>query len=152
MIRIVSIAAGDDHLLALTSRGRTYAHPITNKANAYGQLGFRKFDVLDMSSTVPNTPLELIPKSVADPCAKLSPFARASLSKSTLFGSNVNDSTIRFCTNLFEIPALRDVKAVQIAAGGRSSFIRTQSGKVLGWGANEYGLALPSSLRSFVIY
>jgi alpha-tubulin suppressor-like RCC1 family protein len=49
-VRITSIAAGRDHLLALTSSGRTFVHPITKNANSHGQLGFRKFDIPDPSS------------------------------------------------------------------------------------------------------
>jgi alpha-tubulin suppressor-like RCC1 family protein len=133
------MAAGNDHLLALSSNGRTYAHPINKKANEYGQLGFRKFDMSDPSSYIPNTllTLALIPKSFADPYAKASPLTRAPSSSLSLPSenlSNVNDSTIRFCTSLFEIPVLRGVEVAQVAAGGRSSYIRTQSGRVLGWG------------------
>ena len=43
--RFVQISAGKDHLLALTSDGRAFAHPITLNANSHGQLGFRKCDV-----------------------------------------------------------------------------------------------------------
>jgi hypothetical protein len=45
----------------------------------------------------------------------------------------------RFCDQLYEVPALKGVSIAQIVAGGRHSFVRTDSGRVLGWGANEYG-------------
>lgn len=51
-----------------------------------------------------------------------------------------DERTIGFCDRLFEVPALRGVDVGQIAAGDRTSFIVTRrDGRVLGWGANEYG-------------
>ncbi|KAI0315840.1 RCC1/BLIP-II [Amylostereum chailletii] len=143
--KVTSIAAGTDHLLALTSSGRTFAHPITKKANTHGQLGFRKFDVADPSSST-RMNVELTPVAVVDPYARASRFSRApsgSSSRELREVSenlvNVDDSDIRFSSKLFEVPALRNVKVVEIAAGGRSSFVRTDAGRVLGWGANDYG-------------
>jgi len=40
---------------------------------------------------------------------------------------------------LFEIPALNEIRISQIATGSRTSFARTPDGRVLGWGANEFG-------------
>jgi alpha-tubulin suppressor-like RCC1 family protein len=141
--RFVSISAGNDHMLALTSHGRTFAHPISKMANSHGQLGFRKFDIPDPSSNSKlRRPIELIPKSIVDPLARTSPFIRQAPSSPSLYPehlSNIDDQNIRFCDRLYEVPALRDVKISQIATGGRSSFVRTITGKVLGWGANEYG-------------
>ena len=51
----------------------------------------------------------------------------------------VDDNHIRFSDSLFEIPALKEVKVSQIAAGLRSSHANTDAGRVLGWGANEFG-------------
>ena len=51
-LRIIFIAAGRDHLLGLTSSGRTFMHPITKNANSYGQLGFRKFECMNACSTL----------------------------------------------------------------------------------------------------
>jgi alpha-tubulin suppressor-like RCC1 family protein len=132
-------------LLALTSQGRVYAHPVNKQANHYGQLGFRKFSIPDPSATITNgnshLHVELIPKSLADPFINSS---RAARTTSTAFASdnlsNIDDKSVRFCPHLFEIPILRGVEAAEIAAGGRSSFVRTSDGRVLGWGANEYGL------------
>jgi hypothetical protein len=52
-------------------------------------------------------------------------------------------------TGSSRFPALRGVKVVQIAAGARSSFVRTDTGRVLGWGANDYGyvISCPSPLK-----
>ncbi|KAF8162931.1 regulator of chromosome condensation 1/beta-lactamase-inhibitor protein II [Crassisporium funariophilum] len=138
----VSIATGKSHLLALTSKGRVFAHPVNKNANQYGQLGFRKFSVPDPASTkmVSHLQVELVPKSLADPFSNSTRSARTTPTKSASDNlTNIDDSKIRFCPNLFEVPVLRDVDVAQIAAGGRSSFVRTTNGRVLGWGANEYG-------------
>ncbi|KAI0049695.1 RCC1/BLIP-II [Auriscalpium vulgare] len=148
--RFVSIAAGRDHLLALTSSGRTFAHPINKNANTHGQLGLRKFDVPDPSSSTQNTRLhvELTPLAVVDPYAKSSRLAR--LPSSSASGAaallpvsenlqGVDDASLRFSDRLFEVPSLKEVKVDQIAAGGRSSFVKTDTGRVLGWGANDFG-------------
>lgn len=165
----MSIAAGRDHLLALTSSGRTFAHPINKNANTHGQLGFRKFDVADPSSSTSLSRLhvELTPKSAIDPYANKARYNRqtranqwfeAAPPRNSEDGSsssaspprdvllpvsenlaNVDDEPIRFCDKLFEVPSLKGVKIDQIAAGARSSYAKTDSGRVLGWGANEYG-------------
>ncbi|THH01701.1 hypothetical protein EW026_g1034 [Hermanssonia centrifuga] len=51
----------------------------------------------------------------------------------------VADDSIHFSDKLFEVPALKGVKIDQVAAGARSSFVKTTNGRVLGWGANEFG-------------
>ncbi|KAI0374704.1 RCC1/BLIP-II [Pilatotrama ljubarskyi] len=154
--RFIQISAGTDHMLALTSEGRTFAHPITLNANSHGQLGFRKCDVpspadlehIHLPHKHLRIPLELTPKSIADPYAKSSPAIRpagsAPSNSEALIGkeaaaAKLDDSNIRFSDKLFEIPALRGVKVDRVATGGRSSFVKTTNGKVLGWGANEFG-------------
>ena len=147
--RIVSIAAGRDHLLALTSSGRTFVHPITKHANSHGQLGFRKFDIPDPSALNPSSAsrlhVELTPRAVADPYAKSSRYARESRPSATSLAPvsdnlvNVDDTNLKFSDKFFEVPALRGVNVAQVAACSRSSFVRTDAGRVLGWGANDYG-------------
>ena len=86
--------------------------------------------------------VELIPKFLADPFWNSSRSGRptpASTVSDNLV--DIDDSKIRFCLSLFEIPVLRGVDITQIAAGSRTSFARTSNGRVLGWGANEYGFA-----------
>jgi Regulator of Chromosome Condensation (RCC1) repeat protein len=127
-------------------------HPITRNANSHGQLGFRKFDIPDPSSTTSASRLhiELTPRAVADPYARSSRYARESSSPSVPASSAavsenlvvVDDTNLRFSDRLFEVPALRGVKVVQIAACARSSFVRTETGRVLGWGANDYGYVI----------
>lgn len=51
----------------------------------------------------------------------------------------LDDSSLEFSDKLFEVPALRGIEVSQIAAGSRSSFVKTKAGRVLGWGANEFG-------------
>lgn len=41
-----------------------------------------------------------------------------------------------FCTTLYEIPSLKNLKIAQIAAGDRHSLVRTPEGRVLAFGAN----------------
>ncbi|KAF9466301.1 regulator of chromosome condensation 1/beta-lactamase-inhibitor protein II [Collybia nuda] len=143
--KFISIDAGNDHLLAVTSKGRTFAHPVNKNANAYGQLGFRKFEIPNpkvhhRSAAKSHLEVELIPKSLADPFAKSSRSSRptqAVTMSENLAG--VDDKNIRFCPHLFEVPVLQGVDIAQVAAGGRSSYVRTKTGRVLGWGANEYG-------------
>jgi len=86
--------------------------------------------------------VELIPKSLADPYANASRALRATPFRSENL-ANINDSDIRFCTTLFEVPVLRGVEAAQIAAGLRTSILRTKTGRVLAWGANDFGYVPP---------
>jgi alpha-tubulin suppressor-like RCC1 family protein len=146
--KFISISAGRNHLLALTSSGRTMVHPMNKNANTHGQLGLRKFDIptpLSSTDTVSPSriPIELVPRAVADPFATVSPFSRSvtsSVPPSTSTNiDGIDDQHIRFSDALFEIPSLQGVKVSQIAAGGRTSFVITDSGRVLGWGANEFG-------------
>ena len=45
----------------------------------------------------------------------------------------------RFATTLTEIPSLAGITISQVAASAYTSFARTSTGRVLGWGANESG-------------
>lgn len=141
--RFIDISAGCDHLLALTSAGRTFAYPISKLANSHGQLGFRKFDIpaqsSEVTSTIPSSrlPVELTPQAIADPYAKASSQSRPASSSSSEILRLLDDRDIRFSDTLFEIPGLKGIKITQVVAGGRTSFVKTDTGKVLGWGANE---------------
>jgi alpha-tubulin suppressor-like RCC1 family protein len=142
LARFVSISAGDDHLLALTSTGRTFGHPITSNANSFGQLGFRKVEITQ--GTQQRT-VELNPKSVLDPYAQRTSSIRPAASSTPSSETSSKTDVLAFCDHLFEIPALKDIKITQIATGGRSSYVLTSSGRVLGWGANEYGYVVHRS-------
>ncbi|TFK28684.1 RCC1/BLIP-II [Coprinopsis marcescibilis] len=142
--RFASIAAGKNHLLAVTSKGRAFAHPVNKLANHYGQLGFRKFAIPDPGATITHKDshlhVELVPKSLSDPFVSASRSVRVTsdaLTDANL--SKIDDTRIRFCPFIYEIPVLRGVDVAQVAAGSRSSFVRSTTGRVLGWGANEYG-------------
>lgn len=83
--------------------------------------------------------MELIPQAIIDPYARSSSLNRlAPLSSSS---SDIlrllDDQDIRFSDKLFEIPGLRGIRIAQVMAGGNTSFVRTDTGKVLGWGAND---------------
>jgi alpha-tubulin suppressor-like RCC1 family protein len=140
-VRISSIIAGDDHLLAVTSKGRTFAHPVNKRANLCGQLGLRKVDVQQLRGGKSELlSVNLIPKSFVDPFKEASRIAFESSTPGERDSfSNLDDKGIHLCPFLFEIPALRGVFVDQVAAGSRSSFARTSTGRVLAWGANEHG-------------
>ncbi|KAG8691051.1 Aminopeptidase 2 mitochondrial [Ceratobasidium sp. 423] len=137
--KFTSISTGRDHLIALTSHGRTFALPISLSANTYGQLGFRKFTLPDITaenpSTAPRIPIELTPRILEDPHALATPYVRTGQKNH----STHVDSGIGFCDMLFEIPSLRGLKVVQALAGDRCSYVRTEEGRVLAWGANSFG-------------
>lgn len=118
---------------------------MNKEANRFGQLGFRTFEIPDPAAAITGAKpevlkIELAPKTIQDPSAKSAKSVRITPSSGVPADlSNIDDSTIHWCTHLYEIPVLRGVDVSQIAAGGRSSFVRTPTGRVLGWGANEYG-------------
>ena len=123
--RFVSISAGSDHLLALTSLGRTYALPLSPNANAYGQLGFRRFEALSPSSSnkTDRVPVELVPKAVTDPYASVNAAERALSVREPPIGETHGTVTKDvlsapvYCDQLYEVPALRGIKVAQAVAG-----------------------------------
>lgn len=144
--RITSIVAGDNHLLAVTSKGRAFAHPVNLHANDYGQLGMHKLEVLS-DSKQGTLEVDLVPKPVVDPFIRASLVNRGPLpSEMSDEVSKLDDKSIRFFPYLFEIPVLRGVPIEQVAAGSQSSFARTNSGRVLAWGANRHGCVTVSRL------
>jgi alpha-tubulin suppressor-like RCC1 family protein len=139
LCRFTSISAGRDHLIALTSEGRTFALPITLSANTYGQLGFRKFTLPDATApdpfTAPRIPIELTPRALEDPNALATPFVRSGRTSASTYV----EPGIGFCDMLFEVPSLKGLRVVQALAGDRCSYVRTGEGRVLAWGANSFG-------------
>ncbi|KDN49438.1 hypothetical protein RSAG8_02140, partial [Rhizoctonia solani AG-8 WAC10335] len=137
--KFTSISAGRDHLIALTSQGRAFALPVSLSANTYGQLGFRKFTLPDATAenppAAPRVPIELTPRALEDPHAFATPFVRTG----NMGSSTYVDPGIGFCDMLFEIPSLKGLKIVQALAGDRCSYVRTEEGRVLAWGANTSG-------------
>ena len=136
--RFVSVSVGNHHLLALTSSGRTFAHPLSHKANSYGQLGMRhlEFRIGGALRTV-----DLVPDIAKDPYALSGPRGRVSAPRQAAPNvAELND--LEGCEMLFEIPSLNGIRISQITAGSRTSFARTLDGRVLGWGANEFGFVI----------
>ena len=146
--RFTSISVGRHHLLTLTSRGRAFALPISSDANSHGQLGTRKVQAFnsapvgtetDASSAAPqqHSAIDLVPKSQLDPFANVSPFTRASDK------SEGQSAQRKLVPLLYEIPSLRGITISKIVASDRSSYALTKDGgRVLAWGANEYGCVL----------
>ncbi|GMK55481.1 hypothetical protein CspeluHIS016_0205370 [Cutaneotrichosporon spelunceum] len=108
-----SIAVGTHHLLAVTNKGRTFSLPLSPSGNTHRQLGTKQM-IPDEYTESPEKALEHGPP--------LPP-----------------ESDPRFATTLTQIPALAGIKIDQVAASDRSSFVRTDEGRVLGFGANDYG-------------
>jgi len=105
--KFVDIAAGRHHVLALTSKGRTFSMPASSLGNSHFQLGTRVLPSSDTKSLLPTD------ESVLD---------------------------IRYNTTLNPINSLSSIPVSQISAGDRTSFVRTSpEGRVLGFGANEFG-------------
>lgn len=129
-------------MLALTSKGRTFSYPLSKNANLHGQLGYRKFDTASPTSPT-RVPMELIPKSIKDPYAKSSRFIRLPSLDQVVPETEGKDDGVSegvYCDRLFEVPALRGVAVDQAVAGSRTSFVKTKGeGRVLAWGANEFG-------------
>ncbi|KAF8524244.1 regulator of chromosome condensation 1/beta-lactamase-inhibitor protein II [Gautieria morchelliformis] len=122
--RFTSISAGSDHLLALTSLGRTFAHPVTRSANWHSQLGLRKIFILDPVDSSKRLPLELHAKPTRDSLGnEIVPSPEAYRSEAQSSDPSMTNKS----------------GSVQVVAGDRTSFIVTRDGRVLGWGANEYG-------------
>ncbi|KZT44140.1 RCC1/BLIP-II protein [Sistotremastrum suecicum HHB10207 ss-3] len=150
--KFTSISAGKDHLVALTSSGRTFSLPLSLSGNSSGQLGLRKVSVRSDSSSPSLADIELTPKAARDPYATATPYIRASqtsqeetvpqpaVASSVEQSKLPKDDDIRFCTTLYEIPTLQGINVAQIVAGARTTYARTEmGGRVLAWGANEYG-------------
>ncbi|ODN74899.1 hypothetical protein L198_08206 [Cryptococcus wingfieldii CBS 7118] len=113
------IDVGKDHLLAVTSKGRTFSLPLTENGNSHRQLGTKaELSVFD------NTATRTLPPS----------------------------KDIRYASLLSPIPSLANIPIAQVAAGERTSFVRTLSNHVLAFGANEAGqIGLGSSYTVEVV-
>ena len=124
--------------MAVTSKGRVFSHPITLNGNSHGQLGTRKIKVLDPNSAPSETStiqVELIPKMQLDPVENWTRSPRPSDSDVKRIPENRPLAKL-----LYEIPALEGIGISQAVANDRSSYALTkESGRVLTWGANEYG-------------
>lgn len=136
--KIVQLSAGTHHLLALTSSGRALSLALNSRANSHGQLGTRK-----VPGAAPGEELELVPDSILrdqNPELRSAPPIVVRAPETPKPTKPAIEDDIRFArATLQEIPALKGVKIAQLVAGGKSSLARTDEGRVLAWGANEYG-------------
>ncbi|KAK6907421.1 hypothetical protein I203_101415 [Kwoniella mangroviensis CBS 8507] len=107
--RWVDVSVGRNHLLAVTNKGRTFSLALNEKANSHRQLGTKQ------------------------------EFEQPSIVQTILGVEFPSSRDIRFQTTLQEIPSLKGIKIQQVASSERTSFVRTDSGHVLGFGANENG-------------
>lgn len=85
--------------------------------------------------------VDLVPDAVMDPYALSNRRGRA-LPPRQVPPAVVEPEGLEGCDTLFEIPALKGIRISQIATGSRTSFARTFDGRVLGWGANEFGFVI----------
>ncbi|BEI93259.1 uncharacterized protein CcaverHIS019_0508870 [Cutaneotrichosporon cavernicola] len=108
-----SVAVGRNHLLAVTNKGRTFSLPLSPSANTHRQLGTKQTFTSELKES---------PEKALKDGPPLPP-----------------QSDPRFATTLTQIPALAGIKIDQVAASDRSSFVRTDEGRVLGFGANDFG-------------
>jgi alpha-tubulin suppressor-like RCC1 family protein len=136
--KITQIAAGTHHLLARTSNGRALALALGPRANSHGQLGLRR-----ISTSTPGEERELLPDSVIrdrNPEMRAAPPITIRSPSQPKPTSVAVEDDIRFAGAAFqEIPALHGIQVAQLAAGARNSLARTEDGRVLAWGANEFG-------------
>lgn len=168
------IVAGSHHLLTVTNKGRTFATPIGEDGNAFGQLGTRRVwlnspKTPDSNAGHVETLLEprvfaelednhggrpiatLVPSSwLPAPSTETDRTSKPQASNQPAFETSTDhapppkpltepSSSIRWCTTLHEIPALRNLHIVQIAAGSDHSLARTHDGRVLAWGRQTHG-------------
>lgn len=100
---------------------------------------------LPSSSSSDRVAVDLVPKAVTDPYANTARTQRikrveADPEKEETVLPELQKTDIHFCDRLFEVPSLKGIKVAQAVAGARSSYVRTAGeGRVLAWGANEYG-------------
>jgi alpha-tubulin suppressor-like RCC1 family protein len=161
-----SLEGGSSHILALTSKGRTFAAPIDDAGNAFGQLGLSRVQLnsspdsdgkprrietlleprmLELDGPRDPHPQRRLPawamppgmESFGEPAV---PVKRDAAGRKQRPKDLVEDVLRpRYCTTLHEVPALRGVEIAQIAAGSEHSVARTPSGLVLGWGRQTHG-------------
>jgi alpha-tubulin suppressor-like RCC1 family protein len=155
--RIVDIAAGESHVLARSSKGKIYSHPVDLQANAAGQLGLRQVN----TSLGPRTlhPQGFEPDAVDTPIGPkpvglasssfypkawintpapdaLEPAQEEPQERIEYIKSN-DEKDILFCRDLYQIPSLKEIKVTQIAVGNRHNIVKTEEGRVLGFGSNN---------------
>lgn len=124
--KFTGVSTGTHHLLAVTNKGRSFSLPLSPMANSHRQLGTRQVFGAPL--------LAIAPSDAASP-----PSPSPSTTRDSPLAPLLPESDPRYCTQLTEIPSLADIQITQIAASSHTSFARTSTGRVLGWGANESG-------------
>ncbi|SPC67274.1 related to FMP25 - mitochondrial inner membrane protein involved in assembly of cytochrome bc1 complex [Ustilago sp. UG-2017b] len=172
--KVQDVVAGSHHLITVTNKGRTFATPIGDEGNAFGQLGTRRVwlnapKTPDSKAGHVETLLEprvfaeleanhggrpvstLVPSGwLPAPSTETDRTSKPKSSSEPAFETNTDQApppkpltepigSIRWCTTLHEIPALRNLNIVQIAAGSEHSLARTHDGRVLAWGRHTHG-------------
>ncbi|CAH7670349.1 regulator of chromosome condensation 1/beta-lactamase-inhibitor protein II, partial [Phakopsora pachyrhizi] len=161
-----SIAAGDNHLLALTSDWRTFASPVNLDANNHGQLGIKRVRInysnsqsksIELATTAIKyfmhtnkqrlkqnqaritQQLKLSPEPQVDQPQSESEDSHTTSNPPNLSARDMTVQSSTSCTILNEIPELRSAKVINIACGSSHSLVQTSSGEVYGFGANQFG-------------
>lgn len=127
--RFTSLVSGKSHILALTSKGRTFSMGINPSGNSHSQLGTRTVLPFGNPDRNPTTPEPLIPL-----------LAPSSSPSQDVMSALPGTHDIRYNTAMNQITSLSGIEIAQIAAGENTSFFRTKGeGRVLGLGANAFG-------------
>lgn len=132
--KLVDIAAGDHHVLALSRQGHVYSVPADDQANEYGQLGYSA--VLLGHATSPSRTCE----AVLEPAVVRRKRMQAQPATPPSDAPPLRPPTdIRYATAWRLVPSLQESTFAEIAAGTAHSVVRTADGRVLTWGRNSNG-------------
>ncbi len=150
--KIIAVAGGDDHSLALADNGKVYGWG----RNDYGQLGNDSTGQADSPVAADTTGVLAGKTVVAISGGHTHSLALTADGKLFAWGYNQNgqlgngsgtDSAVPVAVSMTGALAGKTVKA--IAAGGDHNLVLTTEGKVYAWGRNDYGqLGDDSNLQS----
>lgn len=103
-------------------------------------MGVHKITIQDPVDSKKRLPVELFPVAPGATLRKRSDTITHDYKSEAEPTEPVNDKRVGYCDRLFEIPVLRGIDIKQVTAGERSSYAVTKDeGRVLAWGANEFG-------------
>lgn len=106
------VAVGSHHLLALTTKGRLFSMPLSEKGNDFRQLGTRE----ELVSSEPVLAPSSAPSSSSRP-----------------------SKDITYRTHLDPIPSLSTIPITHVATASHTSYAITSTSRLLSWGANSLG-------------
>ncbi|KAL8290644.1 hypothetical protein RQP46_002902 [Phenoliferia psychrophenolica] len=156
--RFTSISCGLDHLLAVTSKGRAFATPINLSANKYGQLGVRHVALLSLHPTTLSSGsqhVSLIPDLMLNerappppPPKRIDPLLLPHGNSPPALAPQLDlDPVVAPRPTFRAAIKLHEDEEEHSRLENDISVARTVDGKVLGFGANDYGqLGLGPSL------